>query len=134
MDLTFGSNICPFNDFSTPCCSAEIKDDSSIWQHQQEVLLEEYPRNLSLSFLLQELLSHESVIANAVATCRNRDATRGAEIIPDYAAVHTTTDNDKVVVAVRERLRSMQEEIEKLLEENRGKGKFEGPYEAWLQA
>lgn len=122
------------NNFAILCCSTGDKDDQRIWQHQQKVLLEEYPSNLPLSFLLQELLSQESMIVNAVAKCRSRDAIRGAEIIPDYDAVHTPTDNDKVVVAVRERLRSMQEEIEKLLEEGRGKDKFEGPYEAWLEA
>ena len=81
------------------------------WAHQLQTLNEELP-NRSVRDLLGLWVEHHQKYAESVRLSKARDDERGSRIIPDYGAIHTGVDNDKLV----RRIAADQEEIKTRVE------------------
>ena len=81
------------------------------WAHQLQTLNEELP-NRSVRDLLGLWVEHHQKYVESVRLSKARDDERGSRIIPDYGAIHTGVDNDKLV----RRLVTDHEEIKKRVE------------------
>jgi hypothetical protein len=86
--------------------------DNFRWQHERDVLSQEFPGRDAPELLVQLLQSQEKV-ARDVQTSKERDDSRGMRIISDYREAHAPASEDVFVQSVWKETRDMQEKIGK---------------------
>ena len=105
------------------------------WEYQRRTLMEEFPihcdGNLDddaelllvlpwIRNLLNKLIDLEKDFAERVAKSKRRDDTRGAAIIPGYTEFHVAAESDPVIVDVREKAKTTEQLVRKLLNKMKG--------------
>ena len=87
---------------------------SAAWEHQRQILVEEFGLE-SPAAGLRMLASMAVRVARAVERAREKDDTRGAKVIDDYAEVHPGAERDRVVRRAWEEASRIEDDVENLL-------------------
>mmetsp|Transcript_6579 Transcript_6579/g.7179 ORF Transcript_6579/g.7179 Transcript_6579/m.7179 type:complete len:665 (-) Transcript_6579:74-2068(-) len=90
------------------------EEPNYLWSHQKAVLFREFPSR-KVAELLNKLLELEKDYAQRVQRSKNRDDTRGAQIIPGYRDSHVHADDDEVVKSVIEFSLSVEKNVQNVL-------------------
>jgi hypothetical protein len=89
--------------------------DDVVWEHQRKTLLESGLDGLSVNDNLLRLIIMEQNIAQSVQEAKEKDDTRGAKIIADYATAHPPATEDSFVKVTWSHMEKIKKEIEMLL-------------------
>jgi len=87
---------------------------SAAWEHQRQILVEDFGLE-SPAAGLRMLASMAVRVARAVERAREKDDTRGAKVIDDYAEVHPGAERDRVVRRAWEEASRIEDDVENLL-------------------
>jgi hypothetical protein len=91
------------------------------WEYQRRVLIEEFPVESPsqivswLSNLLKMYVNLEKDFVARIAKSKQRDDTKGAATIPDFAEFHVPVDNDPVVKEAHENLEKTEAMVNTIL-------------------
>ena len=88
--------------------------DLIIEQHILQVIQQEYGKNVTPDFLLDEFERMQNELEKDVYNAKRKDDLRGTRIIDDYEYSHTNADNDGFVKATREQVKKTLDEIDYL--------------------
>ena len=88
--------------------------DSFRWQHERDVLSQEFP-GLDAPELFYQLSQHQEKVARDVQASKERDDSRGMRIISDYRDAHAPASQDPFVQSVWEQTHELNEKLQKLI-------------------
>ncbi|MGI8907497.1 MAG: DUF4954 family protein [Candidatus Sumerlaeaceae bacterium] len=91
--------------------------DNFRWQHERDVLAQEFP-GLDAPELFYELLQHQEKVARDVQASKERDDSRGMRIISDYRDAHAPASQDPFVKTIWQQTRLVEEKVQKYLSIN----------------
>lgn len=86
--------------------------DNFRWQHERDVLSQEFP-GLSAPELFYQLSQHQEKVARDVQASKERDDSRGMRIISDYRDAHAPASQDTFVQMMWKQTRELELQIEK---------------------
>ncbi|MFH0792958.1 MAG: DUF4954 family protein [bacterium] len=95
--------------------AVEISGGSERWQHEQKVLVAEFPGEKDVKKLLSLLVEKQKKIAGDVEESKAKDDKRGVRIIPDYADAHSPAKDDGFVKETWKVTQALEAEVKGLL-------------------
>ena len=89
--------------------------DNFRWQHERDVLSQEFP-GLDAPELFYQLSQHQEKVARDVQASKERDDNRGMRIISDYRDAHAPASQDKFVQLVWKQTEQLAERLKSLVQ------------------
>jgi hypothetical protein len=99
----------------------EPEDSYAAWAFHRAMLLDERP-GAHVRSLLEELLDMQERFERAVESSKQKDDSRGARVIDDYADAHVPASNDPHVLRARRETASLEADVTRLIERLPAKG------------
>lgn len=123
----FGSDNDSFSQVRWPAFPWDVNEcsiDQMEWEYQRKLLVTEFPVTSDgklydmqwIEELLKKLEILEDDFANRVATSKQRDDLRGATIVPGYAEAHVASEDDPVIVEIREKAKTSKLIVQLLID------------------
>ncbi len=92
----------------------EERTGDATWEHQRAIIAAEFPGE-DVKPLLVKLVEAQEKIAADVLASKHKDDVRGARVIDDYAAAHTSAEEDSFVIQTQEETKALRAKVEELV-------------------